>query len=82
MDALRAFGVLSAYLHQACFKIITRNTGFVFHFRPIIIDGVDGIAQELGNLRTVVYAQTDEGEDTEFGSEQFPFTGHNVLSGL
>ena len=66
VDSKSRFDVLSAYLHQPYFKVLARNAGLVLHFGTVIIDGVYGITEEFCNLRTVVDAQTNQGENAEF----------------
>lgn len=76
------FDVLSAYLHQPYFKVLARNAGLVLHFGTVIIDGVYGITEEFCNLRTVVDAQTNQGENAEFRIQQLAFTEHDAFFGL
>ena len=82
MDSKSRFDVLSAYLHQPYFKVLARNAGLVLHFGTVIIDGVYGITEEFCNLRTVVDAQTNQGENAEFRIQQLAFTEHDAFFGL
>ena len=79
MDSDNLSDVLSTYLHQPHFEILARDTRFVLHFGAVIIDGVYGVTKEFCNLRTVVDAQTNQGENAEFRIQQFTFTKHDAF---
>lgn len=82
MDSKSQFDVLSAYLHQPHLEVLARNAGLVLHLGTVIIDGVYGITEEFCNLRTVVDAQTNQGENAEFRIQQLAFTEHDAFFGL
>ena len=71
MDEQERNGVCLAYPHNAHFKVIPRDARLIFHFSAVIIDCIDGITKELGNLRTIVNTQTDQGKNTQFCIQQF-----------
>ena len=54
-----------SYLTYILLKGIFVVDGSLFDMRPVVIDGVDAIMQELSYLAAVVDAQSDECEDAE-----------------
>ena len=46
-------------------EVLTVADGSVLHTGPVVVDGVDGIVEELGNLAAVLNTETDEGEDAD-----------------
>lgn len=53
----------------------------VFDSCPIVVDGVDRIVQEVGDLRRVVDSQPDECEDSDAGVESSVFVDLDLLLG-
>ena len=45
--------------------------GSLFDMRPVVIDGVDTVMQELRYFAAVGDAQSDKGEDADRGGELF-----------
>ena len=54
----------------------------VSNTRAIVVDGCEGVVEELGNLRAISLSHANEGEDAEFGGEQFASLGHNGRLGF
>ena len=54
----------------------------VSNTRAIVVDSGEGIVEELGNLRAISLSHANEGEDAEFGGEQFASLGHNGRLGF
>ena len=54
----------------------------VSNTRAIVVDSGEGIVEELGNLRAVGLTHANEGEDAEFGGEQFASLGHDGRLGF
>ena len=79
MDEQERNGVCLAYPHNTHFKIIPRDTRLIFHFSTVIIDCIDGITKELGNLRTIINTQTDQGKNTQFCIQQFALAEYDPL---
>ena len=63
------------YLLDFFLEVFARPDGVVLHFRPVVVDGVDRVAQQSGYFRRVADAQPDKCEDAEFGVEQFSLLG-------
>ena len=60
-------GLFHANLLHTLLELFPVTDGTILDFGAIIIDSVHRIVKELGNLRTVLDAQTDKGKDTEGG---------------
>ena len=58
-----------SYLTYILLKGIFVVDGSLFDMRPVVIDGVDAIMQELSYLAAVVDAQSDECEDADRSGE-------------
>ena len=50
-------------------ELVTFAEGTVAYLRAVVVDRVDRVVEAFRNFRTVVHAQADKGEDTEWGVE-------------
>ena len=56
--------------------------GTILDAGAVVIDGVDAVVEELGNLRRVLDAQADERKDADFGHQSVVFLGVDLHLGL
>ena len=72
-------GLFHANLLHTLLELFPVTDGTILDFGAIIIDSVHRIVKELGNLRTVLDAQTDKGKDTEGGRKTAVIFEHDTL---
>ena len=63
-------------------ELLAAGDGAILDACAVIVDGVDAVMQEFGNLRRVLNAQSDECEDADFGGEPVLFFGAYLRLGL
>ena len=54
---------------DAVLELVLAADGGIADLGAVVVDGIGSVAQEFGNLGAGINTQTDEGEDTQFGSE-------------
>ena len=51
------------------FEGVAVAEGAIFYFGAVVIDGVDGVVEEVGDAAAVLDAEADEGKDAYVGVE-------------
>jgi hypothetical protein len=54
-------------VHDLLFKLLVWNDGFAFDACFVVVNSVDGIIEDLGDLFSIVNTHADEGEDAKLG---------------
>ena len=52
-------------------EFLTRNARFVLHFCAVIVDSIDRITEQCGDLRRVIYTESDQCKNTQLGIQFF-----------
>ena len=64
---------LLANLQNQTLKLFAINGGFVLDLRPVIVDRICRIPEEVSDFITVLDTKPDQCENSKFGVEQLPF---------
>lgn len=63
-------------------ELLAAGEGAVFDACTVVVDRVDAVVKEFGNLRRVLNAQADEGENAYLGGESVLLFGAHLRFGL